>query len=124
MPLSTSLHGKPSTRLRGLAWLALADSAVLQARQNVSDGGGDPVVGWQVAGTVSCRVYPVTIRGRGRVAGGALSEQATHFLVTPLGTVLGLADRAVIANRGTYEVTMALERTEALTTVYEVFEVV
>jgi hypothetical protein len=124
MPLSTFLNGRPSTKLRGLAWLALSESAQLQRQTSTSDGGGGVSVGWQTYGTVNCRIYPVTIRGKGRVVGGALSEQATHFLATPLGTMIGLADRAVIANRGTYEITMALERTAALTTVYEVFEAV
>jgi hypothetical protein len=122
MSLSTFLDGRPAIQLRGLQWLSFSDDATVQARQIVSDGGGGGTTVWQAGTTVACRVWPVTIRGRGRVIGGALSERSTHFLATPLGTRIGLDDRVVIANRGTFEITMALDRTGALTTMYEVFQ--
>jgi hypothetical protein len=122
MPLSTFLDGRPAIQLRGLQWLALSDLATVQTRQINSDLGGGGTSVWQTGTTVACRIWPVTIRGKGRVIGGALSEYSTHFLATPLGTKIGLDDRVVIVGRGTFEITMALDRTAPLTSMYEAFQ--
>jgi hypothetical protein len=127
MPISTFLRDRPP--VRGLTWLALSEQAIIQSPQittaasDDSDAGTGGALVWATQATVACRIYPVTVRGMGRIVGAELSEQSTHYVVTPPGTSIHLQDRVVIANRGTYEVTMILERSDAQTTMFEVFRV-
>jgi hypothetical protein len=123
MSLSTFLNGRSASRLRGVQWLSFTDTAVIQSRTVTSDsgGGGSPV--WNAKGTALCRIYPVTIRGKGMIVGGQVNERSTHFCSMPPQTAISTDDRIVIANRGTFEVTIALDTTDALTTRVEVFQV-
>lgn len=123
MPLSTFLNGRAPTTLRGAQWLSFTDTAVIQTRSAVSDGGGGASVTWQNAGTAACRIYPVTTRGRSGLVGGQIDEHSTHYCDFPLDTSVNTSDRVVIAGRGTFEVTMALERTSPFTTVVEVVQI-
>jgi hypothetical protein len=122
MPISTFLNGRPPTQLRGLAFLALSEAATIEARTAVSDGGGGASWTWAAAGSAPCRVYPVTTKGQGRITGGQIDERTTHYCVLPTGTPVNQAERIVIANRGTFEVTMVLQRTSRLTNVCEVMQ--
>jgi len=120
MPIGTFLNDRPPAQPRGLAFLALSETATIQARTAVSDGGGGASWTWAAAGTAPCRVYPVTVRGQGRITGGQLDERSTHYCVLPAGTPVNAAERIVIDNRGTFEVTLVLQRTGRLTSVCEV----
>jgi hypothetical protein len=123
MSLSTFLNGRAPTKLRGVQWLSFSDVAVIQTRAATSDSGGGASYVWSAAGTVPCRIYPVTIRGKGAVIGGQINERSTHFFESPMATAITTKDRVVIAGRGTFEVTIALETTDAFTTRVEVFQV-
>lgn len=123
MPLSTFLNNRAPVRLRGAMFLAFSDTAVIQTRTRTGDSGGGATDAWSAAGTVACRVYPVTMRGKGATIGGQVNERTTHFCNMPPQTTIHTADRVVIANRGTFEVTVALETTDAFTTRVEVFQV-
>lgn len=123
MPLSTFLNGRAVERLRGLQWLSFSETVTIQTPQTTSDSGGGGTIAWQNAGTTSGRIYPVTIRGKGGIIGGQLNERSTHFLSMPPATSIDTADRVLIAGRGTFEVTMALETTDALSTRVEVVQV-
>jgi hypothetical protein len=123
VPLSTFLNNRPPTQLRGLAFMALSETATIQTRTQSSDDAGDAILSWASGGTVGCRLYPVTRRGRGREIAGAIDERSTHYLITPQGTVIGLADRVLVAGRGTYEITMILDHSNAFVAEYEVFQV-
>jgi hypothetical protein len=123
MPLSTFLNGRAPTTSRGLQWLSFTDEAIIQTPIATSDAGGGATEVWQNAGTVPCRIYPVTIRGKGAVVGGQINERSTHFCSMPPATTVDTADRIVIAGRGTFEVTMRLETTDAFTTRVEVIQV-
>ena len=123
MPLTTFLYERPAVRQRGLMLTALNDVAVIQSRTSTSDIGGDAGVAWNAKGTAVCRVYPVTMRGKGGLIGERLNERSTHFLALPLGTDITPSDRVVIAGRGTFEVTLALDTTSPFTTRVEVIQV-
>ena len=123
MSLGTFLNGRAATQLRGLQWLSFGDTAVIQSKTATSDSGGGATLSWANIGTAACRIYPVSTRGKSQLVGGQINEQSTHFCALPVGTDVQLADRLVIANRGTFEVTLSLERTDAFTQVIEVFQV-
>ncbi len=122
MPLSTFLNGRAPTTSRGLQWLSFTDEAIIQTPTATSDAGGGATEVWQNAGTVPCRIYPVTIRGKGAVIGGQINERSTHFCSMPPATSVNTADR-ILARGGTFEVTMVLETTDAFTTRVEVIQV-
>jgi hypothetical protein len=123
MPLSTFVNQRPPKTLRGLSFLALTESGTVQTRTQSSDDAGDAILSWAPGTTVPCRLYPVTRRSRGREIGGAINERTTHYLVTPQGTVIGLSDRVVLLNRGTFEITMIMDHSDALLAEFEVFQV-
>lgn len=124
MSLSTFLNGTPVTKLRGLMFLALDDTAIIERRVNTGDSGGGANYTWLAAGTAPCRVYPVSIRGNPKLVGERIDERTTHFCVLPPETSVTPGERVSIAGRGTFEVTLALQRTDALTTVAEVLQLV
>jgi hypothetical protein len=122
VPISTFLNNRVPTRLRGLQFLALSDSAAIQRRTAATDNGGAATWTWATISTVPCRVYPLTPRGQSRLTGGALDEKTTHYLTAPLGTDVGTSDRVVIAGKGTFDVTMVVDRTDQLTRLIEVMQ--
>lgn len=122
MPLETFLNGRAPTRLRGLMFLALSDSAIVQTRTAADDAGGGASWTWAASGTVPCRVYPAGGGGPSLV-GGAVNERTTHFCRMPPGTDVSEPDRLVIAGRGTFEVTIAPTRTDEASRLVEVMQV-
>lgn len=122
MPIATFLNNRPPTRLRGLQFLAFSESGTVQRRTATTDVGGGATWVWANVSTVACRIYPVTLRGKGAFIGGALDERSTHYLGTPAGTDVTTSDRVVIAGRGTFEVTMVPDRTGELTRPIEVMQ--
>lgn len=123
MPISTFLSGRAPTTLRGLMFLAFSDVAVIQAPAATSDTGGGASRVYQNAGTVPCRIYPVTTRARGGLVGGQVNEHSTHFCAMPPATQISTLDRILIAGRGTFEVTIELETTDSLSTRVEVMQI-
>jgi hypothetical protein len=122
MPLSTFLNGRTPTTLRGLLFLSLSDSAIIQKRTATSDSGGGASWVWASTGTVSCRVYPAGGAGPS-IVGGALDEATTHFCRLPLGASVDTPDRVVVSGRGTFEVTLASVRTDEASRLVEVMQV-
>lgn len=123
MPLSTFLNNRAPIRLRGAMFLAFSDTAIIQSRARTSDAGGGATDTWNAVGTVACRIYPVSMRGKGALVGDQINEHSTHFCAMPPQTPITASNRVVIANRGTYEVTLVLETTDSFTTRVEVFQV-
>jgi hypothetical protein len=123
MPLTTFLNDRPFTRLRGLQWMALNDTAIIQRRTATSDTGGGASYAWNAAGTTVCRVYPVTLRGKGALVGGQINERSTHFCSMPPETSVSTSDRIVIGGRGTFEVTVDLVASDAFTRRVEVIQI-
>jgi hypothetical protein len=94
MPLSTFLNGRPPTR--GLTWLALSATATIFSRTFASDSGGGGSATWVTAGTVACRIDPLTAYSR--ITAGAIDERSTHIVTIPPGTI-DVQNRVVIAAR-------------------------
>lgn len=120
---ATFLRGRAPTQLRGLAWLSLSDTAIVQAGTVVSDGGGGGTTSWAAAGTFACRVAPLTNRPMNREVGGQIDERSTHVLTTPPSSSIDVKNRVVVVNRGTFEVTGVRSRTDAYTNVCEVIQI-
>ena len=124
MPLGTFIKDYPPTTLRGLAFLALTDTATLYSQQSTSDGGGGATQSWSAYLTgVPCRIAPLTNRPFSRVVAERVSEYSTHVLTVPADVTVGLTDRVEIDGRGTFNVTGVRERTGQVTTVVEVTHV-
>lgn len=122
MPIATFLNNRPPTRLRGLQLLALSDVASVQRRTAAADNGGGATWTWSTISTVPCRIWPLTPRGASRLVGGALDEKTTHYCTMPLGTDVNTSDRVVITGRGTFDVTMVVDRTDEATRLAEVMQ--
>lgn len=120
MPISTFLNGRAPTTARGLLFMALDDTAIIQTRSFVSDSGGGGTVSWAASGTVACRVAPLFNRPMSRLVGAQIDERSTHVLITAPDVLIGSTDRVIVSNRGTYEITGVRDRTDALTNVFEV----
>lgn len=116
MGIATFLNGRPPTR--GLAWLALSDTAYILSLSTVSDGGGGGSATWGTAGTASCRIDP--LGSNSRITGGAIDERSTHLVTTPSDTTIDARDRISITGRGTFEVTAVRAHTGQLTQTFEV----
>jgi Phage head-tail joining protein len=114
--------GRTPTRLRGLMFLALSETAVIQARTAVSDEGGGAAWTWATKGTALCRVAALGSSGSHTTAGRA-DERSTHMCHMPPGTAVDLADRVVVSGRGTFEVTGLQDRTGEAMRVVEVMQV-
>lgn len=121
MPLATFLNGGTAAQLRGLAWLALSDTGIVQTLTATSDSGGGATSAWANSGTTSCRVDPAG-GGGPRVTGGQIDERTTHLVTVPAGFAVTTGNRFAITGRGTYEVTQVRDRTAAPVAVFEVIQ--
>jgi head-tail adaptor len=121
MGFSTFLNGAAPTQLRGLAWLSLSDSGILQSLAGTSDAGGGITSAWSNVGTTECRIDPLTARSR--ITGGQIDERSTHVVTVPPDVVVSGAQRFAITNRGTYEVTAVHDRTEPWLNTFEVIQI-
>jgi hypothetical protein len=121
VPISTFLNGRPPTRLRGAQFLSFTATASIQRRTATSDVGGGAAWTWSTIATAPCRIYPVSLRGRPGLVGGALDEHSTHFCQMPAGTDVTTSDRVLIGS-GTYDVTMILDATDELSRRIEVMQ--
>jgi hypothetical protein len=121
MSLSTFLNGRAPSTLRGLQFLALSDAGVILTRTATSDSGGGASLAWGTAGTVACRIDPLTTDSR--VTGGVIDERSTHVVTAPMGSTVSASDRLVISGRGTFEVTAAGQTTSEFAHIFEVIEI-
>jgi hypothetical protein len=122
VPLSTFLDGQDPSRLRGLAWLALSDTCVVQSRAGTSDAGGGISEAWGTAGTFVCRIDPAGGRAGGNLTGGAIDERTTHVVTAPSSSTITSGQR-VVCSAGTFEVTATHERTRGWSQTFEVVQI-
>lgn len=121
MPYSTFLNGKNPTQLRGLQWLTFTDTGTVYTRGGSSDSGGGITVAWTAGGTTPCRIDPV-VGNRSGIVGGRIDERSTHIVRVPSGMTVSSDDRFAIAGRGSYEVTVTHDRTDAWALSFEVIQ--
>lgn len=122
MPIGTFLNGSVPSRLRGLLWLSLSDSAQVGTLTSTDDSGGGGTSSWTYATAVPCRIDPIT--GNESVSAERISDRSTHLVTLPAGTTVPTNGRIAIAGRGTFEVTAVQIQTAAMATLVEVVQVV
>lgn len=122
MPISTFLHSGTVSQLRGLQWLALADTGYVVGGSLTNDQGGGGTVVWTAGAAVPCRIDPLA-GGGGGVTGDRINERSTHLVTVPAHTAVASAGRFAIDNRGTFEVTAVRDRTDEFTHRFEVVAV-
>lgn len=122
MPISTFLNGRPSQRLRGLAFFSLSELGYSQALTTVSDGGGGGTASWTSGGTIACRIDPLG-GADARVIGGRIDERSTHVVTIPAGGTIPTDARFAIIGRGTFEVTATHQRTAEWVARFEVIQI-
>lgn len=96
--------------MRATAEEALPGTAVIQTSGWVSDGGGGGTTGWTNAGTIACRMAPITSAGDDEGETGERITADSRFLFTlPAGTTVTTNSR-ILHSGGTFNVENVRER--------------
>lgn len=82
------------TRMRATVEQALPGTAVIQSGTLTSDNGGGWTEAFTAAGTVACRVAPIS--GTEREIGGRISAEAEYIVTLPAETTVAPDDRIVV----------------------------
>lgn len=89
---------------------ALPDTATVQRKQTVSDGGGGQTASWVTVATTACRFSPVGGgEGGTSTTGGRVAEETTHVVTVPANQDVTETDRLIV-NARTFEVTSVRQR--------------
>lgn len=85
---------------------SLPDTAVIWSRTLASDGQGGRTQTYAAAGTVACRLSPISAMSAGSedVRGDRQAAVADRVLTMPASTTIAATDRVVVASQ-TFEVT-------------------
>lgn len=84
---------------------SLPDTAILQTRAWVSDGGGGGTTSWTASGTFDCRITPTGIgQGAEQELGNKIHPE-TEFIVTLPASVSVDNDQQIAIGGGTFTVT-------------------
>lgn len=101
--------------MRATAAEALDTTAVIQTQQFASDGGGGGTTSWVAAGTVACRIAPITAGFSGESVGGDRLNTETEVMVTfPAETSID-HNAQIVSGGGTFAVTAVRERSQEMT---------
>lgn len=95
--------------MRADAALALPGTAVIQRETFTDDGGGGGTAGWTAAGTVDCRIAPIS--GSEREIADRIAQDAASVVTLPAETSITVRDRMVISG-GTFNVMAIRQRNE------------
>lgn len=95
--------------MRDVAATALPGTAVIQRQSFTDDGGGGGTIAWTAAGTVDCRIAPIS--GNEREIADRIAEDAASVVTLPGETSISVTDRMVISG-GTFNVMAIRERGE------------
>jgi SPP1 family predicted phage head-tail adaptor len=106
------LSASEVARMRTVAEQALPGTAIIQGGSLTSDGGGGWTEGFTAAGTVACRVAPIS--GSEREEGERISADSQYVLTLPAETAVETDDRIVVAGV-TYNVTAVRDRSWEVT---------
>ena len=101
------------TQMRADAAEALPGTAIIQTQAETSDGGGGVTVAWTAAGTVDCRIAPLT--GTEREMGDRISSDADYLITLPHNASVTTNSR-IVAGGGTYSVEAIRDRSWNVTT--------
>lgn len=86
---------------------SLPDTAVIQTSGWVSDGGGGGDTGWTNAGTIDCRIAPIS--GREDETGERITSESHFILTFPHDTQIDTNSRVLVAG-GTFNVETVRDR--------------
>lgn len=95
--------------MRTVAAQALPGTAIIQTFTVTDDGGGGGTAAWTSAGTVDCRIAPLS--GSEREIADRIAEDAESIVTLPAETVVTTKDRMLIAG-GTFNVLALRDRNE------------
>jgi head-tail adaptor len=87
--------------MRGTVNTSLPDTAIIQAGTISGDSGGGGTTTWNAAGTVACRLSPLT--GTERDVADHLAEDAKWLITVPAATAV-TTDSRVLVGSATFEV--------------------
>lgn len=87
--------------MRATAAQALPGTAVIYSQGFVDDGGGGGSHSWSAAGTVSCRIAPVS--GNEREIADRIAEDAQFVVTLPAETSISQTQR-IVTGGGTFNV--------------------
>lgn len=107
--------------MRATAEQALPGTAVIHSGTLTSDGGGGYSESFAAAGTVSCRVAPIS--GAEREEGGRISADSEYVITLPAETAVETDDQIQVAGI-TYNVTAVRDRSWEVTRRVEARKVV
>jgi SPP1 family predicted phage head-tail adaptor len=99
--------------MREAASEALPGTAVIQSQTTTSDGGGGVTQAWTAAGTVDCRIAPLT--GTEREIGERISSDADYIITLPHDASVNTNSR-IVSNGGTFNVEAIRDRSWHVTT--------
>jgi SPP1 family predicted phage head-tail adaptor len=108
-------------RMRTVAERALPGTAVIRGGSLTTDGGGGWTEAFTAAGTVACRVAPIS--GNEREEGDRIAADSQYVITLPATTVVETDDRIVVAGV-TYNVTAVRDRSWEITRRVEARKVV
>jgi head-tail adaptor len=95
----------------------LTGTAIIERAQEVSDGQGGFAESWSPVGTVSARLEPYRIAGRGQETTGEIPMTLNQWVViTPAETDISALDRVKISNRYFDVNSVRSPRTDEVTT--------
>lgn len=92
---------------------ALPGTAIIQSQTTTSDGGGGVTQAWTAAGTVDCRIAPLTATER--EIGERISSDADYLITLPHDASVGLNSR-IVSGGGTFSVEAIRDRSWHVTT--------
>lgn len=95
--------------MRATASEALPGTAIIQTESFASNSGGGGSATWTAAGTVDCRIAPIS--GNEREIADRIAEDARSIVTLPAETSITVRDRMVI-NGGTFNVMAIRDRDE------------
>lgn len=87
--------------MRDTAAQALPGTAIIQSQSVTDDSGGGGSVSWTAAGTVACRVAPMS--GNEREIADRIAEDAKWVITLPAETAITTKQR-IVAGGGTFNV--------------------
>lgn len=96
-----SLTDSELAAMRTTAEEYLPGTAIIQSRQFTDDGGGGGTLAWTNAGTVDCRIAPIS--GSEREIADRIAEDASYIVTLPAATSVTLQSRLIV-NGGTFNV--------------------
>jgi SPP1 family predicted phage head-tail adaptor len=98
--------------MRATAAEALPGTAIIQTRSFIDDGGGGGTVGWTNAGTVNCRIAPMS--GSEREIADRIAEDADFIFTLPTSATVTVTSR-LVSNGGTFNVAAIRDRSYEIT---------